>query len=257
MHALALIACTFDLSTFQRPLSYADVKLNDCKEIYNSGLTTSGVYTVAPEGQIQVFCDMSLDVSGKRGWLVIQRRISSASDFNQTRSMYENGFGRLDNGNLWLGLNKIKSIIDRTSNGVELYLGMGDYSTPTQGSAYALWNSFSIGTPSNDWTLSISTASADFTSSGGLANSMSVSNEKKFSTYDDDNDGVGGVNCAANYAGGWWFSSTTSCLEANMNGKYYTSYNNAAGGPRTGIVYEGWLGDGYSLKEVVMAIRPK
>lgn len=217
------------------------------------------MYTVETDGQTQVFCDMTLNVNGKRGWLVIQRRVDDQPPFfNATRAEYEFGFGRLDSGNLWLGLDKIKGIIDRASNGVELYIGMGDHSTP-QRTVYALWNSFSIGTAANDWTLSISTATTapGFTSSTspGLANSMAAADGKKFSTFDDDMDGEA-RNCAEDFGGGWWFTGP-GCLEANMNGVYYPTPSNAAGGLLTGIVYQGWLGNNYSLKEVVMAIRPK
>lgn len=192
--------------------------------------------------------------TGSRGWLVIQRRVSDSVSFDRDRADYKRGFGQLD-GNFWLGLERIKRIIDSGSNGYELYFGMGEHDSP-QTTNYAKWKSFSLGTEANDWTLTVSTAttSPDFTSSSSIVNSMAESNNQKFTTKDDDNDGNGAGNCAVTHEGGWWFKN---CHETNPNGKYYPTSDNSAGGDYTGIVYEGYKGKAYSLKTIVMAIRPK
>ncbi len=45
----------------------------------------------------------------------------------------------------------------------------------------------------------------------------------KFSTMDQDNDGVTtGGSCASYHPGGWWFSS---CLESNLNGVFTAKTN--------------------------------
>lgn len=72
----------------------------------------------------------------------------------------------------------------------------------------------------------------------------------KFSTWDRDNDNYEG-NCAKEDQSGWWFNR---CHSANLNGLYHT-------GPYTaktdnGIVWYTWHGWWYSLKSVVMKIRP-
>ncbi|KAF2982555.1 hypothetical protein EK904_008553 [Melospiza melodia maxima] len=72
----------------------------------------------------------------------------------------------------------------------------------------------------------------------------------KFSTRDRDNDNYEG-NCAEEEKAGWWFNR---CHSANLNGLYYR-------GPYTaktdnGIVWYTWHGWWYSLKSVVMKVRP-
>ncbi|XP_009582713.1 PREDICTED: fibrinogen-like protein 1, partial [Fulmarus glacialis] len=72
----------------------------------------------------------------------------------------------------------------------------------------------------------------------------------KFSTRDRDNDNYEG-NCAEEEKAGWWFNR---CHSANLNGLYYK-------GPYTaktdnGIVWYTWHGWWYSLKSVVMKVRP-
>ncbi|KAL7981926.1 hypothetical protein Chor_000983 [Crotalus horridus] len=72
----------------------------------------------------------------------------------------------------------------------------------------------------------------------------------KFSTKDRDNDNYE-KNCAEEDHAGWWFNR---CHTANLNGLYYNGPYSA----RTddGIVWYTWRGWWYSLKSVVMKIRP-
>ena len=70
-----------------------------------------------------------------------------------------------------------------------------------------------------------------------------------FSTFDNDNDGHVSGNCAATYNGGWWFSS---CKQAYLNGKYYTTNPIAYD---DGISWQDWRGHLYSLKYTEMKIR--
>ena len=230
------------------------IPLKSCKDLYDNGHRVSGVYTIDPRDDgcpISVFCDMSLDMDGKKGWIVIQRRVDNAVDFNRTLSDYEFGFGQLD-GNFWLGLGKMKRILDSGKDGYELYMGMQKHDGVSK---FASWDKFDIGTKASDWKLTISTGSdpsSGFCHSAGVTNSLMEANDKKFSTYDNDCDTNSNGNCAKKHEGGWWYGN---CHEANPNGHYYPTDDN--GEDYNGIIYTGFTGEKYSLKTIFMAIYPK
>ncbi|XP_066018350.1 microfibril-associated glycoprotein 4 [Pocillopora verrucosa] len=81
-----------------------EVKKN-CAELYKSGKTSSGVYTIDLDGHgaFSVFCDQT---AAGGGWTVFQKRLDGSVDFYRGWTDYKNGFGNL-HGEFWLGLDKI------------------------------------------------------------------------------------------------------------------------------------------------------
>ena len=79
--------------------------MKTCADLYNAGKTSSGVYTIDPDGfgTFNVFCDQT---TAGGGWTVFQKRLDGSVDFYRDWADYKNGFGNL-NGELWLGLDKI------------------------------------------------------------------------------------------------------------------------------------------------------
>ena len=82
-----------------------------------------------------------------------------------------------------------------------------------------------------------------------VGNSLIYHNNRKFSTYDRDND-EWSRNCAATFHGAWWYRN---CRYSNLNGRYeMVDYKNAL----TGLSWYWWKINFYSMKKTVMKIRP-
>ena len=161
-------------------------------------------------------------------------------DFNRPWSDYEKGFGDL-NGEFWYGL---KSMNCLTQTGQwELRV---DFEFQNKTRSYLHYNVFKVGSVTDEYPLTIS----DFT---GITPTDPFLigrplNGKKFSTYDNDNDALNNINCAAKIEnnignGGWWYNN---CWFINPNAKFY---------PREG----GFLllaGTWYNPRWIEMKIRP-
>ncbi|XP_023577802.1 fibrinogen-like protein 1 [Octodon degus] len=223
----------------------------DCSEIFNDGYKSSGFYKIKPlqsPAEFSVYCDMS----DGGGWTVIQRRADGSENFNRDWNDYENGFGNFvqNNGEYWLG-NKILHLLT-VQGDYTLKIDLEDFEKNTR---YAQYKSFKVGDAKNSYMLNIGeySGTAGDCLSGNFHPEMQwwASHQRmKFSTRDRDNDNYRG-NCAEEDQSGWWFNR---CHSANLNGVYYR-------GPYTaetdnGVVWYTWHGWWYSLKSVVMKIRP-
>ena len=172
------------------------------------------------------------------GWTVFQRRIDGSIDFYRYWVAYENGFGNL-NFEFWLGLSKMYRII-KEREATELQIKLTDFEGNT---AYAKYSTFNIGDSSTDYTLTVAGYS-------GTANdSMSINNNMKFSTRDNDNDQIGG-SCATTAEGAWWYNECSA--DANLNGIYQDS---AVIGDNS-VSWYPLKGNKESLQFVEMKIRP-
>lgn len=184
------------------------------------------------------------------GWTVIQRRESSTTDFYREWQEYKTGFGKMD-GNFWLGLEKIHRITQIENH--ELLVTMVDHDNATFTAKYSL---FKVDSSATDYQLDLGTYEEAESNAG---DSLSIHDNQKFTTSDNDNDGSTTENCAVKHYGAWWYNS---CHESNLNGRYYAGdYGNHDGTDPTaiadGIVWYTATGLWHSLKSVTMAIRPK
>ena len=82
-----------------------------------------------------------------------------------------------------------------------------------------------------------------------LGDDMRHNNNRKFSTYDRDQDATGKSNCASNYHGAWWFGG---CFYAHLNGHFISEQRTSYG---QGIIWNSWHGFYYSLKSSSMMLR--
>ncbi|NXV20916.1 ANGL3 protein, partial [Cepphus grylle] len=210
----------------------------DCTALYNSGVRSSGVYTIKPNGSesFDVYCEMRFGSS----WTVIQNRVDGSLDFNQTWDAYTNGFGDL-NEEFWLGLNKTYSITKQGD--YVLRIELQDWKDNRRYIDYA----FRLGGPETDYTLQLSRIS------GSIPNALPEQTELRFSTADHDMDTKNDFNCPENYLGGWWH---TECEETNLNGKYVAPRSKGRLDRRRGLYWKPKRGRYYLLKSTKIMLHP-
>lgn len=123
----------------------------NCAELYKAGNTTSGVYTINPDGvgAFDVYCDQN---TAGGGWTVIQRRLDGSINFNRSWCNYRRGFGNLSD-EFWLGLDKINRLTWRTKNTLRVDLEFN----LTQGiqRPYAEYDLFVVESETKDYALTI------------------------------------------------------------------------------------------------------
>ena len=125
-----------------------------------SGSTSSGVYTISPDGgkPMQVLCDMTTDGGG---WTVFRRRLDGSVDFYLGWESYKNGFGEL-NGEFWLGNDNLHRLT--TTDEVILRVDLEDFEGQK---VYAEYMSFKVADAADKYKLLIAVYS------GTAGNSMS------------------------------------------------------------------------------------
>ncbi|KAM9413506.1 fibrinogen-like protein 1 [Salvelinus alpinus] len=228
-----------------------DHQYRDCAQIFNAGNKGSGFYTIRPMASpslVRVYCDMTEG----GGWTVIQRRSDGSQGFNRPWSDYQRGFGDLQSasGEFWLGNDNLYYL---TSQGdYNLRINLADFEGVQR---YAVYKNFKVADEKEFYQLQFGEFSGD--SGDSLSGSYHPEVQwwashqgMKFSTYDKDNDRYE-RNCAKEDKGGWWFNR---CHSANLNGYYYHGAYSAV--TDNGVVWYTWHGWWYSLKSVVMKIRP-
>ncbi|XP_078573074.1 angiopoietin-related protein 1-like [Branchiostoma floridae x Branchiostoma japonicum] len=222
---------------------YEMSKTPDCDDVYKAGNTTSGVYTIQPDAAgalFRVYCEME---AGAGGWTVLQKRFDGSVDFANDWETYKNGFGDLSS-EFWLGNDKIYQISNEKA-----YLLRIDLENWSSETVYAEYDSFYIEDEAAKYRLHVGTYSG---TAGDGGYGLSYHDGSRFSTHDQDNDGISGHNCANIWGGrgGWWYNA---CNRANLNQPYK---HGGGGTDRHGIEWTAWTAHQYSIKSSVMKIRP-
>uniref|UniRef100_A0A3P9QAW2 Angiopoietin-like 3 n=1 Tax=Poecilia reticulata TaxID=8081 RepID=A0A3P9QAW2_POERE len=210
----------------------------DCSELFTRGETKSGVYAVKPNQSepFYAYCEISSD----QGFTVIQQRVDSTVDFDQTWEMYQKGFGNLEK-DFWLGLKKIHTISQLGS--YIMRIDVEDWKEEKHWAEY----SFSLEGPSEDYTLHLSHLAGD------LPDAMTNLTGSRFSTKDKNNDSGCSSDCTTrNCTGGWWQSA---CSETNLNGKYFSLRTKGRSVRRKGIQWRPGTGPSYYLKMSKISLR--
>jgi hypothetical protein len=96
-----------------------------------------------------------METSPGRGWTIFQRRIDGSENFYRTWAEYKSGFGNLS-GEFWLGLDKIYRLSANGQNLLRI-----DLDTFENGTAYAVYESFSVGSERDAYVLNIGSYSGN------------------------------------------------------------------------------------------------
>lgn len=223
----------------------------DCAQIYSNGSRASGFYMIQPMGrddQVRVFCDMTEG----GGWTVIQRRSDGSQSFNRPWGDYKKGFGDLQSasGEFWLGNDNLHYLT--LQGNYNLRIDLEDFERSRR---FAEYRNFEVADEEHQYELRF----GEYSGTAGDSLSGTYHPEVQwwashqgmnFSTYDRDNDRYE-RNCAEEDKSGWWFNR---CHSANVNGIYHRgAYSSKTD---DGVVWYTWHGWWYSLKSVVMKIRP-
>lgn len=223
----------------------------DCAQIFNSGKKASGFYMIKPlssQSQIKVYCDMSEG----GGWTVLQRRTDGKESFERGWDDYKQGFGDMksSDGEFWLGNDNLHYLTSQAD--YNLRINMEDFDGVHR---YAIYEKFKVSSEEDKYRLNFGEykGNAGNSLAGGYHPEVQwwASHQgMNFSTFDNDNDRYE-RNCAKEDKSGWWFNR---CHSANLNGVYYQGPYSAV--TDNGVVWYTWHGWWYSLKSVVMKIRP-
>ena len=208
----------------------------DCSDLFKSGHTQSGLYSVDPDGKgsFTVYCDMHTDGGG---WTVFQRRQDGSVDFYRGWNDYKAGFGQLT-AEFWLGNDKIHRLTASRSSSLRVELE--DWNGVR---VYAKYGKFNIGDEQALYRLEVGSYSG---TAGDSITGSHNHNNMAFSTKDRDNDKYNG-NCAVRFTGAWWYNS---CQYSNLNGKYLGEKYN-----RQGVRWYNFRSD-LSLKFAEMKVKP-
>ena len=137
-------------------------------------------------------------IAQEDGWTIIQRRVDASVSFEKSWDEYVDGFGDVD-GNFWLGLEAMHDLT--AAQPMSLQIDVVPFNIPAVSIPY---QQIHVGDAISKYRLTITSNTSGYST---LYNSMNYHSGSRFSTYDNDNDRYGNLNCATRYRAGWWFNS--------------------------------------------------
>lgn len=214
----------------------------DCNDVFHLNRTNpSGIYTIYPSDPrfgIPVYCDA--DTEGGP-WTVILRRMDGSENFYRPWTQYVSGFGTIEK-EYWLGLEFIHKITLNSPQ--KLLVEMEDFDGRQTSAVYS---SFSVSSDCDGYRLAVS----GFINRGA-GDGLSYHSGARFSTFDKDHDTYR-YSCAKSHMSGFWFKT---CLHSNPTGVYLWG-SGAEGAPaHTGVFWNTFRGQTYSVKSISFKIHP-
>lgn len=176
----------------------------DCADHLILGANVSGVYEIYPfkcrcSEPIKVWCDMETDGGGWTVFLMRQKPQNQSHALNFTRSWseYRQGFGNAST-EYWIG-NENLNVMTNTRP----YILRLDFQQKEGNFRWGEWTKFIVGDEANKYKLEVPT----FNSRSMISNCLAHHNNRFFSTFDMDNDGIASKSCAIQHKSGWWFNN--------------------------------------------------
>ncbi|XP_055523471.1 microfibril-associated glycoprotein 4-like isoform X2 [Wyeomyia smithii] len=200
----------------------------------------SGVYIIHPDVDfrepMKVFCNQTFMAGG---WTVIQNRFNGTVNFYRDFQEYKRGFGKMDGGEFWLGLDRIHRLTYSAPH--ELVIVLEDWEGVWK---YARYENFEVAGEYENY--KINKIDGYY---GTAGDSMNYTINGYFTTFDQDHDTNEKENCAVKYHGAWWYKA---CHSSNLNGKFLRGNTTEFG---AGMNWNTFHGMNYALKSSMIMIR--
>ncbi|KAJ3645598.1 hypothetical protein Zmor_023240 [Zophobas morio] len=213
----------------------------NCREVKDRGYDVSTTYLIKPDfapNATKVLCD--LEKKGG-GWTYILNRFDGSQSFDFDLEDYKKGFGKLS-GEFWLGLDNVYYLTGYKMN--ELLVELVDWNDQ---SVYAYYDRFRVGSEDEGYVMTVSGYN------GTAGDSLSYSNNMKFSTKTKDFDKSSTASCAEYFDASWWYNY---CMKSLLTGKYLKGEVSQEHKDKI-MFWQTFRGTAYSLKEVRMMVRPR
>ncbi|XP_043068903.1 fibrinogen alpha chain-like [Drosophila bipectinata] len=140
----------------------------------------------------KMVCMSDLELGSR--WLNVYRKYDDSKTFNRTYEDYQRGFGDAETGEFFIGLNRLHYLASGKPHEVVLYAGWGTRRC----------DHFVVGDRSEGYKLNI------IGNCTGEDVWILPRQGTKFSSFDQDEDGVPGRNLAKEVGYGWWFDPDMS-----------------------------------------------
>ncbi|KAJ8019180.1 Tenascin-R [Holothuria leucospilota] len=186
----------------------------DCYDIQLEGSTTSGDYTINPngwfDGPFTINCNMDIDGGG---WTVFQRKSGGSQPFNLNWVSYKGGFGTLT-GEFWMGNDKLAFLTNQKEYELRI-----DMTNADGDERYVHHDFFRIADESNHYRM----LGLGNHSGTAVFDALRYHHYMGFSTFDRDNDLNPATHCALAANSGWWYYACNFC-DLNRPTPYWNNY---------------------------------
>ena len=215
-----------DLDTTGGEGVHYHIQIRDCLDLYNVGVTTTGVYEVQWAGRMtkRVRCNMDLEGGG---WTVFHRRfLPFTQDFAKEWSDFKTGFGDVSD-QFWLGNDFLHEMTTTATSQKHYVMVYGKKEDGTE--AISKYGSFYIENDENFYRMNFNNTLLSGIHS--LKDNSKIDNRKDnngmaFSTKDKDNDLIEDKSCVNYYeTGAFWLNKCSNIYTSSTVKLRWAQFN--------------------------------